>query len=62
MCHFIGFGMIYNPIGIDMSHIHLFHRKNLIINILVDFTFAIYIECHVKLLDDIFQKEVGEVY
>ena len=34
--------MVYNPIGIDMSHIHLFDKKNLIINILVDSTFAIY--------------------
>ena len=43
-----------------MSHIYLFNRKDLIINILLSYRFAIY-KCHVTLLDDIFQKKVGEV-
>ena len=60
MCHFIGFGLVYNLLGIDMSHIYLFNRKDLIINILLSYRFAIY-KCHVTLLDDIFQKKVGEV-
>ena len=37
---YIGFGVVYNLLEIVMSHIRLFYRKDLIINILLGFRFA----------------------